>query len=204
MAEPDDVADDDPAQSSDPIYAYRPTIIGAASEFRLRPDALEWATSYYRGRTPYHHIARVRLSFRPATMQTQRYVTEIWIPGHPRLTIASTSAGGLLHQQRHDADYRAFIGEFVSRIAAAGGKAEFVTGSPPFLYWPGLAIFVTVAVTLAVLMTRALAGADWGGLALVCAFFVLFLWQVGIFFRRNWPGTFSADVAPDRVLPPNE
>jgi hypothetical protein len=202
MAESHDVVDKDHGQASDPVYAYRPSLMGASYEFRLRPDALEWAAGYSRGRVPYQNISRIRLSFRPATMQSQRYVTEIWIPGRPRLTIASTSMRGMLDQQRHDADYRAFVGELVSRIAAAGGRPTFATGSPPLLFWPGLAIFIVVAITFVVLLIRALASADWSGLAFVAAFFALFLWQVGAFFRRNWPGTFEPNVPPERVLPP--
>ena len=65
--------DDDntsPSPGDDPAYSYKPSLMGAAFEFRLRPDALEWSKGRYEGRTPYDRIQRVRLSFRPITMQT--------------------------------------------------------------------------------------------------------------------------------------
>ena len=79
------------ATGDDPIYGYKPSLMGAAWELRLRPDALEWRMGRHEGRVPYGRIARIRLSFRPVTMQTRRFVTEIWPVGGPRLSIASTS-----------------------------------------------------------------------------------------------------------------
>ena len=74
-----------------PAYAYKPSLMGAAWEFRLAPDAIEWHIGRYQGRTAYTRIARVRLSFRPVTMQTRRFVTEIWPVDSPRILIASSS-----------------------------------------------------------------------------------------------------------------
>ena len=54
--------------------------MGAPWEFRLRPDALEWRMGRQEGRILYGRIRRIRLSFRPVTMQTRRFVTEIWSP----------------------------------------------------------------------------------------------------------------------------
>src|SRR5262249_26003344 len=68
----------------DPGSAYKPSLMGASWEFRLRPDALEWHAGGRGGRIPYGTITRVRLSFRPVTMQTRRFVTEIWSPGAAR------------------------------------------------------------------------------------------------------------------------
>jgi hypothetical protein len=73
-----DELDLQPGSSDDPVYSYKPSLTGAAWEFRLRPDALEWRAGRHEGRVPYGRIARVRLSFRPVTMQTRRFVAEIW------------------------------------------------------------------------------------------------------------------------------
>ena len=61
----------DATDRGDLSYAYKPSLLGAPWEFRLTADALEWSIGRHQGRTPYDRIARVRLSFRPVTMQTR-------------------------------------------------------------------------------------------------------------------------------------
>ena len=46
----------------DPVYGYKPSLLGAPWEFRLRPDALEWQAGRHQGGIPYGRVARVRLS----------------------------------------------------------------------------------------------------------------------------------------------
>ena len=106
------------ASGADPVYVYKPSLMGAPWELCLRPDALEWQLGRQRGRIPYARISRVRLSFRPATMQTRRFVAEIWWPGGRRLLIASTSWQSLFEQRPQDRAYGAFIHELNQRIAA--------------------------------------------------------------------------------------
>ena len=52
--------------------------MGAPFMFRLTADALEWSKGGFAGRTPYGRIRRMRLGFRPMTMQNHRFLTEIW------------------------------------------------------------------------------------------------------------------------------
>lgn len=189
------------ASDEDLLYVHKPSLMGAAWELRLLPDVLEWQTGRHRGRIPYARITRVRLSFRPVTMQTRRFVTEIWWLGGPRLSIASTSWRSLVEQHAQDHAYGAFIRELNRRIAAAGATARFETGSPAWLYWPGLALFVGVALALAVLTVRALEIGAYGGAALVGGFFVLFVWQSGIYFKRNRPGRYRPDAVPKELVP---
>src|SRR5262249_50233309 len=144
------------AADGDPVYVYKPSLIGAPWEFRLTLDAVEWQAGRHRGRIPYAHVSRIRLSIRPVTMQTRRFVTEIWCPPGPRLTIASSSWRSPVEQVAQDRDYGAFVRTLNARVAAAGAQASFETGMPAVLYWPGLAVFVAVAVALTVLAFRAL------------------------------------------------
>jgi hypothetical protein len=201
MVERDNRVEETPEQSPVLTYSYRASMLGSPWDFRLLPNAFEWSASYNRGSAPYGDITRVRLSFRPMTMQMRRFATEIWIPKRPKLTIASTSASGVIQHEVHDAEYRTFVQELGRRIAAAGGKTVFQAGSPPLLYWPGLAIFGGVSIALIVLMLRSLGDADWRGLAILAALFAFFLWQVGTFFYRNWPDTFDPLTPPERTLP---
>src|SRR5258705_10240 len=142
-------------------YVYKSSLMGAPLEFQLTPDALEWRKGGIAGRTPYGSVRRIRLSFRPMTMQNYRFVTEVWPESGPKLQIASTSWKSLVEHQRLDAEYRAFVSELSRRIGAAGGNTAFDTGSPAFLYWPGIVIFIGAALALAGLAVRALEQQAW-------------------------------------------
>ncbi len=196
------------ATGDDPVYGYKPSLMGAGWEFRLRPDALEWRAGRHEGRVRYGSIARVRLSFRPVTMQTRRFLTEIWPGRGPRLSIASTSWRSLVEQVAQDQAYGAFIRELHRRIAAQHSLAQisfaqvsFETGSPAILYWPGLVVFVGVGLALAALTVRALQVGEFAGAALVGGFFALFMWQSGTYFQRNRPGTYRPDALPKDLVP---
>jgi hypothetical protein len=191
---------DDAATGDDVSYSYKSSVIGAPFEFRLASDALHWEKGGSRGHTPYRQIRRVRLGFRPMTMQNYRFITEIWTEG-PKLTIASTSWKSMVEYERLDAPYRAFVAELCRRIGAAGGRTVFQTGSPVLLYWIGVIVFIGAALALAGLIVRALQIGAWSGAAFIAAFLGLFLWQAGNFFRRNRPGPFRPDAIPDSVLP---
>ena len=182
-------------------YAYKSSLMGAPLEFHLTSDALEWRKGGIAARTPYRDVRRIRLSFRPMTMQNYRFVTEVWPDSGPKLQIASTSWKSLVEHERLDAEYSAFVSELSRRIGAAGGNTAFDTGSPIFLYWPGVVIFIGAAFALAALSVRALEQQAWGGAAFIAAFFALFLYQAGNFFRRNRPGTFRPDAVPPLLLP---
>jgi len=185
----------------DPVYVYKPSLMGAAWEFCLRPDALEWQAGRRRGRIPYARVTRVRLSFRPVAMQTRRFVTEIWSPDGPRLSIASTSWRSLVELRAQDRAYGDFVRELNRRLAAASATATFETGSSALLYWPGLAVFAGIALALAVLTVRALEIGAFGGAALVGGFFAVFVWQSGTYSKRNRPGRYRPDAVPKELVP---
>src|ERR1051325_8009904 len=146
---------DDAATGDNLAYSYKSSVIGAPFEFRLAPDALHWGKGGSRGRTEYRRIQRVRLGFRPMTMQNHRFVAEVWTDG-PKLTIESTSWKSMVEHERLDPRYRAFVAELCRRIAAAVGQTVFQTGSPVSLYWIRVAVFVGASLALAGLIVRAL------------------------------------------------
>ncbi len=186
---------------ADITYAYKSSLMGAPFEFRLASDALEWRKGRFTGRTPYGGIRRIRLGFRPMTMQNYRFLTEVWIVDGPKLQIASTSWKSVFEHERFDAGYRAFVTELCRRVGAAGGQTLFQTGSPAFLYWPGLLVFAGASLALAALIVRALQERAWSGAAFIAAFLAFFLWQAEGFFRRNRPGVFPPNAVPEAVLP---
>jgi hypothetical protein len=182
-------------------YSYRPSLLGAPTEFRLTGDAIDWRSGSRSGHVPLRDVRLVRMSFKPATMQPYRFVTELWAEGAPRLEIVSSSWKNMVEQERLDARYVAFVGELHRRIALAVPPARFVQGKHPMLFWPGLAFFVLVALAMAVVVTRALQAHSIGVAAFIAAFMALFLWQGGNFFRRNKPGSYRPDALPPELMP---
>lgn len=185
----------------DTVYAYKPSLLGAPWEFRLEPDRLAFAAGTRSGSIPYREIRRVRLSFRPVTMQSHRFIAEIWSTTRPKLTIASTSWRGLVEQERLDQAYRDFVLDLHRRIAGSSASPVLDAGSPPLLYWPGVVIFAAIAVFVVLLLLRALVQDSWGAVLFLAGFFALLLWQIGGFFRRNRPQRYTPQAVPEEVLP---
>ena len=198
---PPSPTDDAPVTTGDPVYAYKSSLIGSPFEFRLAADALEWRKGPREGRTAYDHIRRIRLSFRPMTMQSHRFLAEIWPDNGPKLQIASTSWRSMMEQERLDGPYAAFVSELNRRVGAAGGTPLLQAGSHPLVYWPGLAVVLGLGIAVVVLIVRALQVQACGGAAFIAAFLALLIWQTGNFFRRNRPGVFRPDAVPEVVLP---
>jgi hypothetical protein len=182
-------------------YAYRPSLLGAPWEFQLTGDGIEWSVGRRSGRVAFRDVRRLRMSFRPGNMQSQRFLTEVWAEGAPKLAIVSSSWKSMVEQERLDKPYSAFIAELHRRIARAGTPVQFECGSNSLLYWPGLAVFAAMAIALAVLVVRALQADSKGGAAMIVAFLLLVLWQAGNFFRRNRPGSYRPDALPPEVMP---
>jgi hypothetical protein len=182
-------------------YAYRPSLVGAAWEFKLTNDGIEWVAGSKSGRILFRNIRRLRMSYRPVNMQSQRFMTEVWADGAAKLSIVSTSWKSMFEQERRDKPYSAFVAELHRRIAQAGATTLFEQGSNRLIYWPGLIVFAGVVLGLCVLIVRALQENAMGGAAFIGAFLALFLWQGGNFLRRNWPGIYRPDALPAELMP---
>ena len=135
------------------------------------------------------------------TMQSYRFVTELWAEGAPKLQIVSSSWKSLVEQERLDETYLAFVRELHRRIDVAAAPVRFEQGANPLVYWPGLIVFVAVALGLAALIAYALQVGAARGAALSCGFLALLLWQFGNFFRRNRPRVYHPDRLPPDVMP---
>ena len=198
--------------TSDLVYAYKASLMGGAWVLRLAPDALHWSIGNLSGSVPYASIRRIRLSFRPVTMQSYRFLAEIWGDRGPKISIASASWKSLMEQERQDDAYSLFIKALHERIAAAGGTPELKAGALPLLYWPGVAIFAALCIMGVSLAVRSMElgetamgrPMDWGQtaaiLVLVAMFFWL-LWQMGSFFKRNMPRRYTLGAVPADLLP---
>ena len=175
----------------DPVYFYKPNLMGSAWVFGLKRNGIAWEFGRRSGLVRYDQVRRVRLSYRPATLQSHRFLTEIWGP----------ESRGLMEQARQDAPYAAFVGELHRRLAAAGGAARFESGMNPLLYWVGAAVMAAIGVILAVMLVRALLSGDLTGVAVIAGAILIFAWQVGTMFYRNRPQTYRPDAPPAVVMP---
>lgn len=204
--------DEPGGDTSDIVYAYKASLMGGAWILRLAPDALHWSLGALSGQVPYAAIRRIRLSFRPVTMQPYRFLTEIWADKSPKISIASTSWKSLMEQERQDEAYSRFVKALHDRIAAAGGKPDLKGGAVAFLYWPGVAIFAALCIMGVSLAIRSMQlgesalgqPLDWGQIAAILALVAMFfwlLWQMGSFFKRNMPRRYTLDAVPPDLLP---
>ena len=193
-----DIADEPPG---DPTYAFKASLIGSMCQFTLKPDALEWQIGRRSGCIRYDAVRAIRLSYRPVTMQSHRFIAEIWSPGNPKIQIVSVSWRSIMEQQRLDASYAAFIVELHRRLAAAGTPARFSTGLPFATYWVGVVIFGAVLVATGGLLVRATNFDQWAPMVVVAIFFLVFAYQLGTYFYRNRPGRYRPDAVPAGVLP---
>jgi hypothetical protein len=186
---------------ADPTYAFKPSVIGSWCTFTLKPDGLHWQIGVRSGRVRYERIRAVRLSFRPVTMQSRRFVTEIWSTDNPKIQIVSVSWRSVVEQVRQDGPYAAFVTELHRRLAACNSPAQLTAGLPVLSYWFGVVTFVAVLIAMAVVMLRTLRLEQWSASAIVAAIFVVFALQIGNYFRRNRPSRYRPDAIPREVLP---
>lgn len=182
-------------------YSYRPSLLGAAWEFKLGGAGIDWAAGRRSGRIPYGKVRHVRMSYRPMSMQSHRFTTEVWAEDGTKLQIVSTSWKSMVEQVRLDRPYSAFVHELHRRLAEAAAPVRYEQGKNPLLYWPGVIVFVGVSFGLAFLVVRALQAQSTGGAVFIGAFLLLLLWQGGNFFRRNRPGLYRPDALPAELMP---
>ncbi|AMN43330.1 hypothetical protein [Rhodoplanes sp. Z2-YC6860] len=182
-------------------YAFKPSVVGGWCTFALKPDGLHWQIGARSGRVRYERIRAVRLSFRPVTMQSRRFVAEIWSSDNPKIKIVSVSWRSVVEQVRQDGPYADFITELHRRLDACGSRAQFSAGLPVLIYWFGVTTFVAVLVAMAVVIFRTMRIEQWSASAIVAAILVMFALQIGNYFRRNKPVRYRPDAIPPEVLP---
>src|ERR1700712_426914 len=129
-------------------YAYKASLIGAAHRFELSDGGLSWQIGGKSGVWPYADIARVRLSYRPVSMQSRRFRADIENINCQRIAVLSTSWQTVTLMTPQDSDYSAFIAELHRRMAQAGSKAELVGGLRPGIYAAAVAALALVAIAI--------------------------------------------------------
>lgn len=193
-----------PADTSDDTqlsYSYRPSLLGAEWNLTLERDGLAFSAGARAGFMRYQAITRLRMAYRPTSMQATRFVTEIAAPGEPPLRVVSTTWKSMVEQQRLDAAYTRFVGALHARIAAANADFVCERGRPALIYWPGLLVFIGVSLGLALLIVRTIQAHALLPALLVVVFFALFAWHGGTFFSRNRPGLYPVTEPPRDLMP---
>jgi len=192
---------EEPEHGGEPSYAYKPSLLGAPWVFTLKPAGLAWEFGRHHGLVRYERIRRIRLSFRPVTLQSNRFLTEIWSTDNPKLKIASSSWRGMMQQDNLGEAYTRFVTEFHRRLAASGTTPRLSAGMPMVPFGVGLVICAAAVVALTILIARAVQSGEWGASAMILGLFALFAWQIGDYLRRNRPGDYRLEALPRQVLP---
>ncbi|WP_245350623.1 hypothetical protein [Bradyrhizobium sp. UFLA03-84] len=182
-------------------YAYKASLVGSAHQFELTEDGLAWRIAGRSGVWDYNDISAVKLSYRPVSMQQQRFRADIDNAKGGRIAILSTTwqTATLVAPQGHL--YRDFIIELHRRMQAAGSTARLSGGLGPKTYIAALAVLAWLAVAMVGLLVMALMTSNWTGALFLLGFAALFSWQVGGFVSRNRPRRYSFDQLPETLLP---
>jgi hypothetical protein len=186
---------------SDPSYAYKASLVGSAHQFTLEDDAIVWHAGRRSGRWRYADIVGVRMSYRPMSMQTRRFRTDLEHRGGDRLVVMSTTWQTVTLMVAQDRDYRAFILDLHRRIAASGARVALIGGIGPVVHTIGIVGVALVSIAIAGLLARAIATGAYGGALFIAGFAALFGWQIGGFLARNKPRPYTFDALPQDLLP---
>ena len=191
-----------PSETGDGMtYIFKPSLVGGARQFALTDEGLSWQFGGKSGVWPLDKIAAIRLSYRPISMQSNRFRADIEDSRGERVTLFSTTWHTIALMARQDDGYRAFIVELHRRLKAAGRKVFLIAGINPKIYMAGLALMALVAVAIAGLLIRALVTGEFAGAIFLVGFAGLFVWQIGGFMKRNRPRAYTLDALPMDVLP---
>src|SRR5581483_3593981 len=182
-------------------YAFKPSLMGAAHQFELTDGGLSWRLAGRSGVWPYTDISAIRLSYRPVTMQADRFRADIPHVKRARITVVSATWQTAALMSAQNQDNRTFMVELHERMAQAGSRATLTGGLSPNLYAAGLTLVILLAIGMAALFIRALVTGEFSGALFLLGFAALFGWQIGGFLRRNRPLVYSFADIPARLLP---
>ncbi len=144
---------------------------------------------------------RIRLSYRPVSMQSRRFRADIDRAGGGHILLLSTTWQTATLMAPQDKDFRDFIIALHRRMAEAGSGATLTGGLTRRAYLAAVVALSLVGIAMAGLFIRAIATLEFTGALFLLGFAALFAWQVGGFVRRNRPQTYTFDHLPKELLP---
>lgn len=143
----------------------------------------------------------MRMSYRPMSMQSHRFRTDIRHRDGGHVIVMSTTWRTLALMDAQDEGYRTFIVELHRRLAEHGARAMLAGGLIPVLYFAGAGVLTLLSVAMAALLVRAMVTGEWVGALFITGLSALFGWQIGRFMRRNRPRAYTFDALPRELLP---
>lgn len=191
-----------PSEADEPIaYSYKPSLLGASYAFELTPEGLSWQAGRRAALWAYDDIAMVRMSYRPVSMQTNRFRTDIWNRAGQHVIVVSTTWRSIALIEPQDESYRAFITALHQRVAATGARVLLEGGLLPWVYHVATLVLGLVAVAMLGLLLRAISTGSTAGALFLAALIAVFAWQIGSFMRRNRPVSYRPTDLPEHLLP---
>lgn len=181
-------------------YLFKSSLAGGAKQLTLTDEGLSVQATKV-AVWPLESIAAIRLSYRPASMQSWRFRADIATRSGQSVSVYSTTWHSISQMARQDEDYRAFIVELHRRLALFNSSALLIAGINPILYMAGLVVMALIGISIAGLFVRALITAEFAGALFLAGFGGWFVWQIGGFMRRNRPRSYTFDALPQDVLP---
>ena len=181
-------------------YIFKSSLAAGARQLQLTDTGLTVQTA----RTqfwPWDSIKAIRLSYRPASMQSWRFRADIENANGQDIKVFSTTWHSISQMARQDDEYRAFIVELHRRLQQANSSVRLTAGLNPVLYALGLVAMALIGFSIAGLFVRALVTAEFAGALFLVGFAAWFTWQIGGFMRRNQPRIYTFDALPKDVLP---
>jgi hypothetical protein len=176
-------------------------LLGAACRFELTDEGLSWHVAGRAGMWPYASITKIRLSYRPISMQSRRFRADISGSQGRAIPVISVTWQSAALVAPQDDPYRSFIARLHERIAQADGKPMLLAGLKPIVYNLGLIAVALVGISMLGLFVRAAMVGSYAGMLFLVGFAALFGWQIGGFLMRNKPRIYTLDGVPADLLP---
>lgn len=182
-------------------YIYKPSLAGSTHTFMLAGQGLSFQSGFRTGTWGYDEIARIRLSYRPVSMLSHRFRTDIYNGQGRKLTLISASWSGIVTLAPQNESYRAFVEELHRRVAERSPDVVCLAGLGAIAFAIGIVLFGAVMLALAGLLIRALTTGNVVAALFMLGFAAWFGWHTGGWLMRNKPGRYDPANVPRKLLP---
>lgn len=184
-----------------PVYAFKSSLAGGASKLELTDDALVWLSGYRKGVWPYREISALQMSYRPMSMQSQRFRMDIIHKSGTRLKTFSTNWHSIASMPPQNAEYSVFVRALHEKLRASGHDVVLAGGLNPIVHKLGLFMLGVLFVSLFGLLGRSVATNEYAGVLFILGIAAVFGWQSYSFMRRNRPQRYTYQMLPPELMP---
>lgn len=191
----------DDRQNDALTYVYKPSLTGAARTFELGDEGLSFRTGTRAGTWRYQEIASIRLSYRPISMLSRRFRTDIRHIDGKSLTLVSATWMSIAVVSPQDDAYRRFVEALHRRLQSSNGSTTYFAGLKPWIYWLAVGMLALVMLALAGLLIRAMATGSATAAVFMLGFAAWFGWSIGRWLLFNRPGHYDPSMLPRNLMP---